>query len=38
MDSTTIVLALALGNLAICAALFFFEQPRQDAPAAARRR
>jgi diguanylate cyclase (GGDEF)-like protein len=25
MDSTTIVLALALGNLAICAALFFFE-------------
>lgn len=30
MDSTTIVLALALGNLAICAALFFFEQPRQD--------
>lgn len=25
MDSTTIVLVLALGNLAICAALFFFE-------------
>jgi diguanylate cyclase (GGDEF)-like protein len=25
MDSTTIVLALALGNLAMCAALFFFE-------------
>jgi diguanylate cyclase (GGDEF)-like protein len=25
MDPTTIVLALALGNLAICAALFFFE-------------
>jgi len=30
MDSTTIILALALGNLAICAALFFFEQPHQD--------
>jgi diguanylate cyclase (GGDEF)-like protein len=29
MDSTTIVLALALGNLAICAALFFSE-PRLD--------
>lgn len=25
MDSTTMVLALALGNLALCAALFFFE-------------
>jgi diguanylate cyclase (GGDEF)-like protein len=25
MDSTTIVLALALGNLAMCAALFFFD-------------
>ncbi|CAH0262014.1 Diguanylate cyclase DosC [Massilia sp. Bi118] len=30
MDSTTIVLALALGNLAICAALFFFEQPHEN--------
>jgi diguanylate cyclase (GGDEF)-like protein len=30
MDSTTIVLALALGNLAICAALFFFEQPLEN--------
>ncbi len=30
MDSTTIVLVLALGNLAFCAALFFAEQ-RQDA-------
>jgi diguanylate cyclase (GGDEF)-like protein len=30
MDSTTIVLALALGNLAICAALFFSDQ-RLDA-------
>jgi diguanylate cyclase (GGDEF)-like protein len=30
MDSTTIVLALALGNLAICAALFFFEQPHEE--------
>ena len=26
MDSTTMVLALALGNLALCATLFFFEQ------------
>jgi hypothetical protein len=26
MDSTTMVLALALGNLALCAVLFFFEQ------------
>lgn len=26
MDSTTMVLALALGNLALCTALFFFEQ------------
>jgi diguanylate cyclase (GGDEF)-like protein len=26
MDSTTTVLALALGNLALCAVLFFFEQ------------
>jgi len=25
MDSTTIILALALGNLSLCAALFFFE-------------
>jgi diguanylate cyclase (GGDEF)-like protein len=33
MDSTTIVLALALGNLAICAALFFFEH--QDGSTAA---
>jgi diguanylate cyclase (GGDEF)-like protein len=30
MDSTTIVLALALGNLAICAALFFFEHRVDD--------
>ena len=26
MDATTMVLALALGNLALCATLFFFEQ------------
>jgi diguanylate cyclase (GGDEF)-like protein len=31
MDSTTIVLALALGNLAICAALFFSEQRSDQA-------
>jgi diguanylate cyclase (GGDEF)-like protein len=31
MDSTTIVLALALGNLAFCAALFFSEQRSEDA-------
>jgi diguanylate cyclase (GGDEF)-like protein len=31
MDSTTIVLALALGNLAFCAALFFSEQRSEEA-------
>jgi diguanylate cyclase (GGDEF)-like protein len=31
MDSTTIVLSLALGNLAICAALFFSEQRSDQA-------
>jgi diguanylate cyclase (GGDEF)-like protein len=31
MDSTTIVLALALGNLAMCAALFFAEQRTDEA-------
>jgi diguanylate cyclase (GGDEF)-like protein len=29
MDATTMVLALALGNLALCATLFFFEQSSQ---------
>jgi diguanylate cyclase (GGDEF)-like protein len=29
MDSTTMVLALALANLALCAVLFFFEYPEQ---------
>ena len=29
MDATTMVLALALGNLALCATLFFFEQSAQ---------
>jgi diguanylate cyclase (GGDEF)-like protein len=32
MDSTTIVLVLALGNLAFCAALFFSEQRADSAP------
>jgi len=31
MDATTMVLALALGNLALCATLFFFEQSSQFA-------
>jgi diguanylate cyclase (GGDEF)-like protein len=31
MDSTTMALALALGNLALCAALFFFDQAGQRA-------
>ena len=31
MDATTMVLALALGNLALCATLFFFEQSGQGA-------
>ncbi|WP_198118686.1 GGDEF domain-containing protein [Massilia rhizosphaerae] len=33
MDSTTMVLALALGNLALCATLFFFEQSVHRRPA-----
>jgi diguanylate cyclase (GGDEF)-like protein len=33
MDSTTMVLALALGNLALCATLFFFEQSGHRRPA-----
>jgi diguanylate cyclase (GGDEF)-like protein len=32
MDSTTMVLALALGNLALCATLFFFEQSSHKRP------
>jgi diguanylate cyclase (GGDEF)-like protein len=32
MDSTTMVLALALGNLALCATLFFFEQSGHKRP------
>jgi diguanylate cyclase (GGDEF)-like protein len=32
MDSTTIVLALALGNMAFCAALFFSDQRSEAAP------
>ena len=31
MDATTMVLALALGNLALCATLFFFDQSSQFA-------
>ncbi|WP_075795559.1 GGDEF domain-containing protein [Massilia putida] len=33
MDSTTMVLALALSNLALCATLFFFEQSGHRRPA-----
>ena len=33
MDATTMVLALALGNLALCATLFFFEQSGHRRPA-----
>jgi diguanylate cyclase (GGDEF)-like protein len=32
MDSTTMVLALALGNLALCATLFFFDQSGHGRP------
>jgi diguanylate cyclase (GGDEF)-like protein len=32
MDSTTMVLALALGNLTLCATLFFFEQSSHKRP------
>lgn len=35
MDIKTLVLALALGNLSLCAALFFFEQERRRAGLAA---
>lgn len=36
MDIKTLVLALALGNLSLCAALFFFEQQQGAAAGAAR--
>ena len=35
MDIKTLVLALALGNLSLCAALFFFEQQQSTSGAAA---
>lgn len=35
LDSTTMVLVLALGNLALCSALFFFDYGAQRAPALA---